>query len=401
MKTEMTKDITELFSHASAEEIREMQAQLMLARYQNPDGTGKLKVWNEESGPGIGFKPFDPDTLAPFSPDSLTFKARIHDLSFMTEEQYREHKKLIDRHLSRGKRWWTAEKKALVGWGARIFKEIIIDGDTYYWDGRETETIKDFAASVVAVITFETDGAAPLPGTLLDLTQPGNFPKKCIVLDSHTAILKDLLGEGSWEFALRKLEDLKQKLLAPGNGAELKTGYPFLFGMYPVKRYGWDEELRWLAVGRTEKGVLLLSEKILSCQPMEKEKKDFLPWEESSLQKWLNTDFLDRAFSPEEQKSILPVKTRIITKAGETTVREDRVFLLSEEELKRILRSLACAPTQHSLNKDWGLPKTFRYWLRSNVKEKKAKMINEDGQVEEKHCYTQSVGVRPALWLKV
>ncbi len=86
------------------------------------------------------------------------------------------------------------------------------------------------------------------------------------------------------------------------------------------------EPIQWLVLAEEENALLCLSAAILDCQPYHREGGP-ATWAGCSLRRWLNQDFFFAAFSPEEQKRLVP--TRLENPGRET---EDRVFLLAPPE---------------------------------------------------------------------
>ena len=83
--------------------------------------------------------------------------------------------------------------------------------------------------------------------------------------------------------------------------------------------------------------MLLISEQVLDTRAYNEESK-VITWENCSLRKWLNSEFIDEAFSDEERSKILDTKvtadrdTFYSGDPGNDTI--DKVFLLSVKEAK-------------------------------------------------------------------
>ena len=104
------------------------------------------------------------------------------------------------------------------------------------------------------------------------------------------------------------------------------------------------EPIRWRVLERQDGQALLLSETGLAAMPYHGRWRE-VTWETCDLREWLNDTFLREAFSEEERGAILmsalanPAKSGYETKGGADT--EDRVFLLSFEEVSRYLPEAA------------------------------------------------------------
>ena len=64
------------------------------------------------------------------------------------------------------------------------------------------------------------------------------------------------------------------------------------------------EEIEWIVLEEHDGNLLLLSRYGLDAVPYNDEGAE-TTWEESTLRSWMNSDFLETAFTPEEQSAIL------------------------------------------------------------------------------------------------
>lgn len=122
------------------------------------------------------------------------------------------------------------------------------------------------------------------------------------------------------------------------------------------------------------------------------------------MRKWLNEEFYNTAFSQDGAGHI--VMTRVKnednkewgTRGGNDT--EDRIFLLSTEEVKHYLPSDAACRAR-LVNGD----QTWWWWLRSpGGEEIFAVRICDDGVLYNTYgvyVYMKRGGVRPALWFQL
>lgn len=86
--------------------------------------------------------------------------------------------------------------------------------------------------------------------------------------------------------------------------SDLKVGDYITLGNYPQSSKN-PEPIEWvvLDVNKDENKALVLSRCCLDCKPYNREYLN-ITWAESTLRKWLNNDFLNQAFSAEEQQKI-------------------------------------------------------------------------------------------------
>ncbi len=204
-----------------------------------------------------------------------------------------------------------------------------------------------------------------------------------------------------------------------GRDALRVPGAAVAFGRYPQEAGGTDRTpVRWrvLAYDGENNRALLISEKVLDVMPWHYEDDPAVRWEGSGIRQWLNTVFLNSAFSVKEQGAILPAEVDNsagqqrpdwVTDGGNNT--EDRVFLLSWHEAAEVYfppqEARQAQATGFAEDKFRDNPAYLRggdtvsWWLRSpGNTEKNACMIYENGN-DTYERYALSVGVRPALWV--
>ena len=129
------------------------------------------------------------------------------------------------------------------------------------------------------------------------------------------------------------------------------------FGNYYYENAQKKMPIEWIVLEKKGNVLLLLSRYGLDCRSY----NDFvdITWEKCELRKWLNSNFMNMAFSPEEQKAImlssLPNEdnARYKTKGGNATT--DQIFLLSISEARKYFKDNSarkCKPTQYTLSKN-------------------------------------------------
>lgn len=150
----------------------------------------------------------------------------------------------------------------------------------------------------------------------------------------------------------------------------------------------------------------------MDCQPYNETKKK-ITWENCSLRKYLNSDFLYKHFNEEEKNKILLTdvindNSKYKIKGGNNT--KDKIFLLSRDEAKNYFSSkemrVTCATSyaksvnnELSVNSDNG---NSCFWLRSPGNFlSSAAYVNSDGSVQGSGCCVDyhDYGIRPALWI--
>ena len=192
-------------------------------------------------------------------------------------------------------------------------------------------------------------------------------------------------------------------------------GDTVVFGKYEQNAYMPDgkEDIEWIILDVDGSRKLLISKYGLDCVMYNDEWVE-VTWATSSIRNWLNTTFLNTAFSADEQKYI--VKTHLHTndnisahtKGGADT--EDKVFFLSVEEAntyfssdyERQLMGTAYAVARKAYIHEatagcW-------WWLRTpGENQKQACMVMSSGLIrsESDYAYRDKPAVRPAVWVDV
>ena len=176
-----------------------------------------------------------------------------------------------------------------------------------------------------------------------------------------------------------------------------------------------QEDIEWIVLAREGDNALLLSKYGLDAKPYNEEEA-YVTWEQSDIRSWLNSSFMDTAFTGEEQGAILKTEVDNSREEGSSEYdmtggnnTEDRVFLLSYKEAfgdyfsrngERI-----CMPTDYAMQNGADADDNTGacwWWLRS------------PGYDQDSAAYVSSAGsrgctyvdrgydcVRPAVWINL
>ena len=96
------------------------------------------------------------------------------------------------------------------------------------------------------------------------------------------------------------------------------------------------EPIEWLIVDESEDACLYVTKYAIENVPYNDEESE-VTWADSSIRAWLNSEFMEQAFSQEERAKIVPVTLENVanpdhgTSTGENTL--DSVFLLDVQEV--------------------------------------------------------------------
>ena len=146
-----------------------------------------------------------------------------------------------------------------------------------------------------------------------------------------------------------------------------KIGDIIIFGNYEQDNVSLNglESIEWIVLDIDKDKVLLLSKYILDYQPYNFVQED-ITWENCTLRKWLNSEFIETAFNEKEQglilKSIIKNEDNpySVTLGGNDT--QDKIFVLSQKEAEKyfnndnnekgreaqISETRACKPTEYA-----------------------------------------------------
>ena len=198
-------------------------------------------------------------------------------------------------------------------------------------------------------------------------------------------------------------------------------GYYVRFGTYEQDNDPSDgaEPIEWLVLDRQEDKALLISRFGLDCRKFNN-KPAKVNWEKCSLRAWLNKDFLNAAFSREEQALIQSVtvdngKTQglLNSKANGGKNTKDKVFLLSYAEAEKYFAFDAdrlCEPTSYAVAQGVFEGSTAKklgagacmWWLRSpGFTQDTASCVRSVGARDYYGVERANVAIRPVLWVTV
>ena len=208
---------------------------------------------------------------------------------------------------------------------------------------------------------------------------------------------------------------------------QFAAGEHVTFGTYPQTESGEDRTpIEWLVLeydGENRKAFLLAYYGLDTKQYHRYDAK--VTWETCSLREWLNNDFLQAAFTPEEQSAILTTDVPNDSKqcygwstsGGKDT--QDKIFLLSYAEAFKYFKikfgvknnvearivptayaSKAGARQDNRNNKAADGSVAGWWFLRSpGCFQNCMAAVGTDGSLYHTYVYTTHACIRPAFWL--
>ena len=177
------------------------------------------------------------------------------------------------------------------------------------------------------------------------------------------------------------------------------------------------EDLKWKVLKKDGSRLFVISEYAIDCAVFNKTEKA-VTWETSSIRQYLNSSFLNLAFTASQQDKILSTNVtaekngNYDTNPGRDTV--DKVFLLSISEAEEWLseEQRQCMPTDLCIAKGCNKQKKSRFsseyticWLLRSPGNKATKVayVQYDGIIRVVGANVTAAGstIRPAMWIKI
>ena len=212
--------------------------------------------------------------------------------------------------------------------------------------------------------------------------------------------------------------------------SEVMVGSYITFGSYEQDNdlSNGKEDIEWLILDYDAENnrALLLSKYGLVAKPYNRTDTN-VTWEDCTLRKWLNGEFLNDAFNAEERSAIQMTSvdnsssqgySKWSTNGGNNT--QDQVFLLSYAEANRYLSvtrsdfdnmDSRVAPTAYAVKSGATLSSSYTtndgsaagwWWLRSPGDfQRNAACVLNFGSLDSYYVYDESGCVRPALWVNL
>ena len=176
------------------------------------------------------------------------------------------------------------------------------------------------------------------------------------------------------------------------------------------------EAIEWLILAKENERILVISKYLLAAKSFHSDWGYAITWENCTLRSWLNGEFMNEAFTPEEQAIILSTTVTAEKNpkydAYEGNNTHDKLFLLSINEVKEYFDRDAdprCKTTPYAFYTSGSItgyrPDYDLWWLRTSGSpfrnHSSAVVVSDDGEIllhgapVDNHLYF----VRPAMWI--
>ncbi len=225
------------------------------------------------------------------------------------------------------------------------------------------------------------------------LRSPGlNTYNAALVLDVGS--IRSDGGGVDHSFGVRPAMWISPEPIPKAPSKNTQVGDHVLFGSYEQDNdtSNGKEPIEWLVLDKKDGRILVISRYVLDYRHYHNIAG--ATWEKCSLRKWLNDDFLNKAFSANERSLIR--STTIKTEGS-----KDKVFLLSTEEAEQYFdsnKARQCEATVYARTQGSG---TW-WWLRSPGSFSRfAASVFSGGIFYNGDDVRNGSGVRPALWINL
>ena len=285
---------------------------------------------------------------------------------------------------------------------------------TYYAEGEAKRDAADWAGAIEAFTN-----AGDYEDSMEQLTE-AKYQMAKSLMDA-----KDYIGAATIFITISDYKDVKtllakdDKMIEATVEARFAVGNYVTFGSYTQTASGDDmTEIEWLVLARDGKKALLISRYGLDVQKYHSEERK-ITWRNCSLRRWLNSTFLNKAFTATEQSAILMTivdnsndQGYYSTDGGDNT--QDKVFLLSYAEANKYLaitddgynEALDIEATAYAKERGAYIVGKTTYWccwwLRSPGEvNSEATCVRPGGNIGSHYVSHPSNAVRPALWVNL
>lgn len=192
-----------------------------------------------------------------------------------------------------------------------------------------------------------------------------------------------------------------------------KVGDCVFFGSYEQDNNtsNGKEDIKWLVLEVKGDKALVISKYALDCKPYHTS-FSYVTWETCYLRQWLNNDFINSAFSNDEQARI-PTAMVTAEQSPDSLVDQgndtlDQVFLLSVTEVNKYFNSnsaMQCEATNYAVANGAVIEDYSGYcvwWVRSlNYDQKHAAHVYAHGGIFNGIDVINVLAIRPAMWIDI
>lgn len=170
-----------------------------------------------------------------------------------------------------------------------------------------------------------------------------------------------------------------------------------------VYRYYKYEPIQWRVLNCDGNSLMLLSEKVLDYQYYNRAKTG--SWDESQLKQWLNSSFLEQAFTKNEQEKLLGSTGEKVTLPSGSDILNKAYGFVDKKDVLAVSRRAWTSDYAESVGAPVvteGNARENTYWSTKDFKNDNMIYVQFDGQVKELPISTSSLAcVRPMIRISV
>ena len=195
----------------------------------------------------------------------------------------------------------------------------------------------------------------------------------------------------------------------PGSMGEESIGRVITLGRFEQDNLASNgaEALNWIILDVQDSRALVLCSKGIDTRPWHA-KFEAASWKDCDLRAWLNGDFLETAFSPDEREQILSSSWSNADDPAVTADTTDKISLLSLSEVRKYLvteEQLLCEPTAYALARGAeAIRNGVSWWLRTTGTGYESAAVIDwfaDEDVSGHMAVSDEDCVRPCFWIRL
>ena len=195
----------------------------------------------------------------------------------------------------------------------------------------------------------------------------------------------------------------------PGSMGEESIGRVITLGRFEQDNLASNgaEALNWIILDVQDSRALVLCSKGIDTRPWHA-KFEAASWKDCDLRAWLNGDFLETAFSPDEREQILSSSWSNADDPAVTADTADKISLLSLSEVRKYLvteEQLLCEPTAYALARGAeAIRNGVSWWLRTTGTGYESAAVIDwfaDEDVSGHMAVSDEDCVRPCFWIRL
>lgn len=171
------------------------------------------------------------------------------------------------------------------------------------------------------------------------------------------------------------------------------------FGRYPYEENGEERPILWRVLSKEDGKIYCFSEYILDVKKLHEDWKKYPGWLESDCYRWLNEEFIQKAFSPEERKALHQHEEGTVSLIASDEFKSEALGFFSNKDRFSFGTPYAYKQGPAGLYV-YRKTKASPIWTRTRSKQKHAQRTTKlDGSIGYAAVSWKDIGVRPVIWI--